>query len=59
MFRIRACVSEDVDELFPIKDLVPLEPPSVADAEAQELSLMGAALSMVRNVAYRASCMEA
>ena len=39
---------EEVDGLFPIKDLRPLDPPNAADAEAEELSAVGAALAMVR-----------
>ena len=38
---------EEVDGLFPIKDLRPLDPPNAADAEAEELSAVGAALAMV------------
>ena len=40
--------SEEVDGFFPIKDLKPLDPPNAADAEAEELSIVGAALAMVR-----------
>ena len=38
---------EEVDGLFPIRDLRPLDPPNAADAEAEELSAVGAALAMV------------
>ncbi len=48
-----ACLlREESDDLFPVRALVPLDPPNAADAEAKELSVMAAALAMVRFNAF-------